>query len=89
MPFNIRSGVSQSRDIKVFVSKYSVDGNDSWFPLAPNFNDADKSHWQRNGWEVVVFKEGNVRRGWYIDCSNKIVDITFNGFSQDLGLVRR
>ncbi|KAF9527823.1 hypothetical protein CPB83DRAFT_855674 [Crepidotus variabilis] len=88
MSFNICSGVSSNRKIEVFVSKFTINLDDSWFHLAPNFDDPTKSQWKRNGWEVIVFKEGNVHRGWYLDCANQIVNITFYGFSQDLGVVR-
>jgi len=80
------------RNVEVFVSKYThKDGSDSWFAVPPSFNDASKCHWNRNGWELIAFREAekhSVRRGWYVDCGAGQVDITFVGFSQDIGINR-
>lgn len=89
MPFNIQnhSGIS---GLKVFVSAYT-NGKDDWFDLASDFSDPAKSHWNRDGWEVIVFKNpaDDTRRGWYISCGGgRTVDVTFVGFSQDLGITR-
>ncbi|KAF8957527.1 hypothetical protein BDZ97DRAFT_1846030 [Flammula alnicola] len=90
MGYNIRNQ-SNVKDIKAFVSKYTKDGNDNWFLVPSSFSDSSTSHWDRNGWELVAFKDQatGTQRGWYIDCTGQTVDITFYGFNQDLGLVRR
>jgi len=88
--FNIQDR-SNTNGLQVFVSKYSHnDGSDNWFPVAPNFDDPSASHWYRKGWEVIVFRDPatGTRRGWYLNCADQIVNVTFFGFHQDIGLTR-
>jgi len=88
--FKIRN--VSGRDVDVLVSKYTnKHGSDSWFKASHNFGDTSKCYWDRNGWELIAFRDSSnhhVRRGWYIDCSGGQVDITFVGFSQDIGIYR-
>ncbi|TFK22699.1 hypothetical protein FA15DRAFT_671230 [Coprinopsis marcescibilis] len=88
--FNIRNQ-SKYPHIRAFVSKYSHNqGSDSWFPVPADFHDPEKSFWARNGWDFVVFndQESGLRRGWYLDCTNDVLELTFFGFDQDLGIVK-
>jgi len=90
MGYNIRNQ-STVKDVEVLVSAYSKKGNDNWFLVPSSFNDSSTSHWDRNGWELIAFKDPTTqaRRGWYINCTGETVDITFYGFNQELGLVRK
>ncbi|KAJ3512755.1 hypothetical protein NLJ89_g3344 [Agrocybe chaxingu] len=88
--FNIRNQ-SNVANLQVFVSKYTNEnGSDKWYQVPNDFASAAQYHWNRNGWELVAFKdlETGVRRGWYLNCGNDTVAITFAGFNQDLGIVR-
>ncbi|KAF8148843.1 hypothetical protein B0H34DRAFT_200343 [Crassisporium funariophilum] len=90
MGFNVKN-LSNVKNLEAFVSKYTKDGNDGWFTVPSTFDSSSSSHWDRNGWELVAFKDPatNIQRGWYLDCKGQTVDITFYGFNQDLGLVRK
>jgi hypothetical protein len=86
--YRIRN-LSNISNIQCFVSNYSG-GSDDWFTLPPDYSDPSKSHWTRSGWNVVVFQNpaDGERRGWYLYSTNQTVDLTFVGFSQELGIVR-
>ncbi|KDR69067.1 hypothetical protein GALMADRAFT_145792 [Galerina marginata CBS 339.88] len=88
--FNIRN-LSTVSGVQAFVSKYGTEGgNDSWFTVPADFSDPTKAHWERNSYEVVAFLDPvtKIQRGWYINCKDQVVGITFYGFEQDIGLVR-
>lgn len=68
MGVHIRVANKSHFPIEVFVSKYS-EGDDNWFPLAPEASDTWGS---RDEWELVVFRLPNSsisppRAGRYID----------------------
>ncbi|KAL0565981.1 hypothetical protein V5O48_016034 [Marasmius crinis-equi] len=68
-----------NQDINVFVSKYSnKSGDDNWFALKAGASDS----WDRSGWELVAFKNGNdsQRAGVYIQANKSV---TFRSF-QDI-----
>lgn len=59
----------------VFVSKYSrSSASDDWFTLQPHTRDS----WERAGWEIVAFKNGNDtdRAGIYVPTNTTV---TYNG----------
>jgi len=88
--FNIKTSTGEFwTNLQVSVSNNSQAGNDSWYPVAHNFKDPSKSHWQRLGSEVITFRSGTRTRAYEVDCTNKIVDITFTDFSDDLTIVER
>jgi hypothetical protein len=89
--FHIRNH-SNIHKIEVFISAWTREGgSDSWFTVASNLSNADEyQKWHRTGWEVVVFKDPDTgrRRGWYLNCENAILQLTFYGFEVELGLVK-
>ncbi|KDR77875.1 hypothetical protein GALMADRAFT_244842 [Galerina marginata CBS 339.88] len=89
MGFSIRNQ-STVQDLEVMVSAYTKAGNDKWFLVPYDFNHGT-SNWDRDGWELIAFRDPAThdRRGWYIDCKAYTVELTFYGFSQELGLVRK
>lgn len=75
--------INESCDaIKVFVSKFTTDGNDSWFTLEPGARDS----WQRHGWECVGFKNAadTNRSGIYVKANSVV---TFKGFDHPINVV--
>jgi hypothetical protein len=90
--FHVRNRSNVHR-IEVFVSSWSNDrGSDSWFNVVNNFSDdGGFEKWNRTGWEVVVIKDPDTgrRRGWYLNCENAILELTFYAFESELGLVKR
>ncbi|CAA7264401.1 unnamed protein product [Cyclocybe aegerita] len=67
--FNIRNQ-SDVVGLQVFVSKYT-NGSDEWYQVPNDFTSAGQYHWDRNGWEIVAFKDPatGVRRGWTLESS--------------------
>ncbi|KAI8969780.1 hypothetical protein BD414DRAFT_255671 [Trametes punicea] len=66
-----------SSTITVFVSKYSnSNGDDSWFNVPANTRES----WDRNGWELVAFKNTNDtdRAGVYVRVESTV---TFHSLS--------
>ncbi|PPR00228.1 hypothetical protein CVT24_004966 [Panaeolus cyanescens] len=85
--FWIKNG-TDLKGLKVFVSAYT-NGRDDWYDLQDDFKDYEKSHWNRNGWEVIVVKNPSTgeRRGWYMQTLDAgALECTFMGFDQDLAL---
>ncbi|KAK7051526.1 hypothetical protein VNI00_004500 [Paramarasmius palmivorus] len=76
-------------NIQCFVSSYNG-GNDEWYTLPTDYCDPHKCHWSRSNWEMVVFKNpaNGERRGWYLNSAQQTLELTFVGFSQELGIVR-
>ncbi|KAK7040815.1 hypothetical protein VNI00_009411 [Paramarasmius palmivorus] len=76
-------------DVQCFVSNYSG-GKDDWVTLPHDFKDPHKCHWNRKGYELVVFKNpaNGKRRGWYLKCHEQAATlyVTFMGFEQQVGL---
>jgi hypothetical protein len=63
--------------ISAFVSKYSNnDGSDAWFELGPGKRDS----WNRNGWELVAFKNANDTRraGVYVPPGSVVTFYAFD-----------
>lgn len=88
--FHIRNQ-SNCHRIEVFVSSWTNDrGSDAWFAVSTNLAGDGFEKWNRTGWEVVVFKDPDTgrRRGWYLNCENAILELTFYGFEVELGLVK-
>ncbi|KAI0674547.1 hypothetical protein C8Q78DRAFT_1015462 [Trametes maxima] len=71
MPSIIVSNKSSS-PITVFVSKYTNPrGSDRWYTLAAGAHDS----WERNGWELVAFKNSNDshRTGVYVYTNQAVI----------------
>ena len=74
--------------VECFVSKYTNSaGNDNWYTVGGIYGDVV---WPRDGWEMVVFADPtkSQRRGWYLNCTEGMLELTFAGFTEDLGIVR-
>ncbi|PPQ94364.1 hypothetical protein CVT25_000609 [Psilocybe cyanescens] len=85
--FNIRD-VSGTTGLQAFVSSYSG-GSDAWFDVPASFANPATARWGRKGWEIVAFQvPGGERRGWYLNTGSGFTNLTFFGFSQDIGLTR-
>lgn len=88
--FNIRNATQTP--VQVMVSAYT-NGNGTVqqvYDVPPDFSDASKCHWTRNGWELLAFIDpaSKTRRGWYLNTGDATVDVTFNGFDKDLTIYR-
>ncbi|TFK22719.1 hypothetical protein FA15DRAFT_595576 [Coprinopsis marcescibilis] len=80
---------SKYPNLRAFVSKFSNDkGSHEWFPVPAEFDDDEESFWAREGWDCVVFddEESKQRREWYLDSSNAVLEVTFFGFDEELGV---
>lgn len=58
------------KPIDVFVSKYSGGGSDDWFTLNSEAGDTWKR--DRNGWELVAFRDNNARAGVYVELGGTV-----------------
>ncbi|KAJ8092747.1 hypothetical protein PM082_007076 [Marasmius tenuissimus] len=71
---------NSDKDISVFVSKYTGDGDDSWFTL-PAFK---RDSWSRKkGWELVAFAERDEsndpeRAGRYVRVNHMVTFFDFD-----------
>ncbi|PPQ91734.1 hypothetical protein CVT25_013016 [Psilocybe cyanescens] len=86
--FNIRD-VSGTNGLQAFVSRYGG-GSDTWYDVPSSFDDPATAHWGRFGWEIVAFQVPTTgkTRGWYFQTESGVTNLTFFGFSQDIGLTR-
>jgi len=83
--FKITNRLQQN--VQVFVSNYTnqTQGSDAWFTLEAG---ASSALVPRSGYEVIVFQDPQsdsaLRRGWYLDCNGRTVDVNFRGFDKEV-----
>lgn len=91
--FRVRNHSKFDAAVDVFITKWTIsNGSDAWCRVDSSLGNASKSdNWERHGWEMLVFRDPETkrRRGWYLDCEAKFLQVTFYGFEQDLGLLKQ